>query len=175
MVPKGFLRFYVLKLLSGKPMSGSEIIQEIENISGGHWGPSPGSIYPSMSWLQDEGCIKEVPPEEAGMKRYTLTDQGKNFLDEHMQRKEEIRKHFRFFGPPLFGPSLPMFLDFFWNKLDQKGAREMKEASRELIKAIWNFRENLQENYSEDLMNEAKAALEEAANKIEDINKRFES
>jgi DNA-binding PadR family transcriptional regulator len=175
MVPKGFLRFYVLKLLSEKPMSGSEIIQEIDNISGGHWRPSPGSIYPLMSWLQDEGYIKEVPTEEAGMKRYAFTDQGKKFLDDNIERKEEIRKRFRFFGPPLFGPSLPMFLDFFWNKLDQKGAREMKEASHNLIKALWNLREHLQENYSEALVNEARTALEEAANKIEDINKRFES
>ena len=175
MVPKGFLRFSVLKLLSEKPLSGSEIMEEVENMTGGHWKPSPGSIYPLMSWLQDEGYIKEVPTEEAGMKRYTLTDQGKKFLDEHMKRKEELRKRFRFFGPPLFGSPPSLFLDFFWDKLDKKDAQELKEEGHKLIKAIWRLRENLHDAYSEIHIKEAKAALEEATKKIEEVNNKLQS
>jgi len=176
MVPKGFLRFFVLKLLSEKPLSGSEIMGEVEKMTGGHWRPSPGSIYPLMSLLQDEGYIKEIPTEEAGMKRYTLTEQGKKFLNEQVKMKEEeIRKRFRFFGPPLFGPPTQMFLDFFWNRLDKKGVQELKEANRKLIKALLSLRENLQENYSEALVKEVKAALEEAANKIDEINRKIQN
>jgi len=98
MVPKGFLRYQVLKLLSEKPMSGSEIMSEIEKQTNGHWKPSPGSIYPLLAWLQDKGYIKEVPEQEAGTKRYTLTEQGKNFLEEHEKRREELRRRFRHFG-----------------------------------------------------------------------------
>ncbi len=175
MVPKGFLRFFVLKLLSEKPLSGSEIMGEVESMTGGHWKPSPGSIYPLISWLQDEGYIKEVPTEEAGMKRYTLTDQGKTFLDEHVKRKEELRKRFRFFGPPLFGPPPSLFLDFFWDKLDKKDAQELKEASQKLIKAILKIRENLHDSYSETHIKEIKAALEEATKRIEEVNSRLQS
>ncbi len=172
MVPKGFLRFYVLKLLSEKPMSGSEIIQEIENISGGHWRPSPGSIYPLMSWLQDEGYVKEVPAEETGMKRYTLTDQGKKFLEEHIKRKGEIRKRFQFFGPPFFGPP---FFDFFWHEIDPRGASELRDVSQRLLKTVWDLRDNLRDNYSETVMNEAKVVLEEAAKKLDEINKKLQA
>jgi len=45
MVPKGFLRYQVLRLLKEKPMSGSEIMSEIEEETDGNWRPSPGSIY----------------------------------------------------------------------------------------------------------------------------------
>jgi DNA-binding PadR family transcriptional regulator len=175
MVPKGFLRFYVLELLNEKPMSGSEIMQEIENMCGGHWRPSPGSIYPLMSWLQDEGYIKEVPTEETGMKRYTPTEQGKKFLEEHIERKEEIRKRFQFFRPPLFGPPPPLFLDFFWGGLDKNGAKDLIEASHRLLKAMWNLRENLQEAYSEIYLKEVKDALEEATRKIDEVNRKLRS
>lgn len=171
MVPKGFLRFYVLKLLSEKPMSGSEIMQEIENMTSGNWRPSPGSIYPLMSGLQDEGYTKEVPTEEVGIKRYTLTDQGKKLLEEHIKRKEEIRKRFRFFHPSFGTP----FLDFFWSEIDSKGARELRNTSQKLLKAIWDLRENLRERYSKSLMDEAKAVLENAAEKIDEINKELQS
>ena len=44
-VPRGLLRFLVLKMLSEKPMSGTEIAKQIEEQTGGRWKPSPGSIY----------------------------------------------------------------------------------------------------------------------------------
>jgi len=73
-VPKGYLRYQVLELLNEKPMSGSEIMNEIEKRTGGCWKPSPGSVYPLLAWLQDNGYVREVPVEESGVKRYTLTD-----------------------------------------------------------------------------------------------------
>ena len=78
-VPNGFLRHYVLQFLNEKPMSGSEIMNEIESRTNGHWKPSPGSIYPLLSWLQEKGYSEEVPDQEPGIKRYTLTDEGKKF------------------------------------------------------------------------------------------------
>ena len=165
MVPKGFLRLYVLKLLSKKPMSGSEIMQEIENRSRGCWKPSPGSIYPLMSWLQEKDFIKGVPTEEAGMKRYTLTNQGKAFVEEHMKRREEMRKRFSFLGPPFF--------EFFWLDVDPKGAQELGEASQRLVKVMLDLRENLRKRHSQTAVNEAKIAIEKTVKKIDEINKKF--
>ena len=96
-VPKGFIRFQVLELLGEKPMSGSELMSEIEDRTGGLWRPSPGSIYPLLTWLLDEGYVRETPPEGNGMKRYALTDKGKMLLEEEkkiktiLQNAETIR------------------------------------------------------------------------------------
>jgi DNA-binding PadR family transcriptional regulator len=172
MVPKGFLRFYVLKLLSEKPMSGSEVMQEIEKMSKGNWRPSPGSIYPLMAWLQDKGYVEETPTAEKGIKRYALTEQGKKFLEENAQRKEEIQRRFRFIGPPFF-PGPPPF-EFFSDKPDSKGALKLRDSAKGLMIELWKLRKNLHEKYSEDAANRTKAVLEEAAKKISEINKEFQ-
>jgi len=167
MVPKGFLRYQVLKLLNEKPMSGSELMSEIEKQTNSHWKPSPGSIYPLLAWLQDKGYIKEADGQEAGVKRYALTDSGKSFLAEHEKRREEMRKRFRGFGP---GPGFmgPMWFEFY-----PEEAKELKRATKDLAIAVWKFRDKLREEYSEKAAEEARKALEEAAKKIEDITKKL--
>jgi DNA-binding PadR family transcriptional regulator len=169
MVPKGFLRYRVLKLLSEKPMSGSEIMGEIEKQTEGHWRPSPGSIYPLLSWLQDKGYIKEADGEEAGVKRYSLTDTGKTFLAEHDQRRNEMRKRFAHFGP---GPGFmgPMWFEFYPEK-----AKELRRATKDLAVAVWKLRDQLKEEYSEKVAEEAAKALEDTAKKIEEISKKLRS
>jgi DNA-binding PadR family transcriptional regulator len=169
MVPKGFLRYRVLKLLSEKPMSGSEIMGEIERETDGRWRPSPGSIYPLLSWLQDKGYIKEADGEEAGVKRYSLTETGKAFLTEHDERRNEMRKRFAHFGP---GPGFmgPMWFEFYPEK-----AKELRRATKDLAVAVWKLRDQLREEYSEKVVEEAAKALEETAKKIEEISKKLRS
>jgi len=168
MVPKGFLRYQVLKLLNEKPMSGSELMSEIEKQTNGYWKPSPGSIYPLLAWLQDKGYIKEASEQEAGTKRYALTEQGKAFLEEHVKTREELRKRFKHFGP---GPGFmgPMWFEFYPEK-----ARELRRATKDLAIAVWNLRDALRREYSEKAAEEAKKALEEAAKKIDDIAKKLQ-
>lgn len=167
MVPKGFLRYKVLRLLDEKPMSGSEIMVEIERQTEGRWKPSPGSIYPLLSWLQDKGYIKEAAEQEAGIKRYELTDQGKSFLQEHIKKRDEIRKRFEHFGP---GPGFmgPMWFEFYPER-----AKELRRATRDLAVAVWNLRDKLRQSYSEEVADEARKALEEAAAKIENIIRKM--
>lgn len=165
-VPKGFLRYYVLKLLSEKPLSGSEIMNEIEKRTDGHWKPSPGSIYPLLAWLQDKGYTREVPEQEAGMKRYTLTDQGKAFLQEHVSRREELRKRFGLFMPPFHG--------FPWLNFYPEKARELFEVGKKLVIASWKVIDSLRVNYSEEAATEAKEAIERAAEKLDEIAKKLE-
>ncbi len=167
MVPKGFLRYKVLRLLDEKPMSGSEIMGEIARQTEGRWKPSPGSIYPLLSWLQDKGYIKEAAEQEAGIKRYALTDQGKSFLQEHIKKRDEIRKRFEHFGP---GPGFmgPMWFEFYPER-----AKELRRATRDLAVAVWNLRDKLRQNYSEEVADEARKALEEAAAKIENMIRKM--
>ncbi|OBK72823.1 PadR family transcriptional regulator [Mycobacterium sp. 1274761.0] len=73
---RGDVRAAILALLSDRPMHGYEMIQEIAERSGGLWRPSPGSVYPTLQLLVDEGLI--VGTETEGSKRlFELTDDGR--------------------------------------------------------------------------------------------------
>jgi DNA-binding PadR family transcriptional regulator len=69
------VRAAVLALLAERPMHGYEMITELETRTGGVWRPSPGSVYPTLQLLEDEGLI--VSEESGGRKRFTLTDAGR--------------------------------------------------------------------------------------------------
>ncbi|MCB0927996.1 MAG: PadR family transcriptional regulator [Mycobacterium sp.] len=73
---RGDVRAAILSLLAEQPMHGYEMIQEIAARSNGLWKPSPGSVYPTLSMLEDEGLI--AAGESHGKKKlYTLTDEGR--------------------------------------------------------------------------------------------------
>jgi DNA-binding PadR family transcriptional regulator len=74
-VGRGDVRAAILSLLAEQPMHGYQIIQQIEERSAGSWKPSPGSVYPTLQLLTDEGLI-EVE-ESAGRKTYSLTEGGR--------------------------------------------------------------------------------------------------
>jgi DNA-binding PadR family transcriptional regulator len=69
------VRASILALLKNRPMHGYEMIQEIDERSGGAWKPSPGSVYPTLQMLEDEGLI--VSESDGGKKLFTLTDTGR--------------------------------------------------------------------------------------------------
>ena len=76
---KGDVRTAVLALLAEKPMHGYQIIQLIEERSNGSWKPSPGSVYPTLQLLADEGLIKAE--ESNGRKTYSLTPEGREVAE----------------------------------------------------------------------------------------------
>jgi len=160
-VPKGFLRYYVLKMLKEKPMSGSEIMSEIERETGGRWKPSPGSVYPLLAWFQDNGYIKEVPKEESGIKRYTLTERGEKFFEEQAKLKEKLQRKLEFLTPA------------FWVDFHSEKMREFRESFRRLAKALFDFGFILRENLTEQTVREVKEILNHTAERIEEINKRL--
>ncbi|MDJ1135695.1 PadR family transcriptional regulator [Streptomyces iconiensis] len=71
---RGDVRASILALLKDRPMHGYEMIQEIAERSGG-WKPSPGSVYPTLQLLEDEGLIGSE--SEGGKKHFTLTEAGR--------------------------------------------------------------------------------------------------
>src|ERR687897_1351037 len=72
---RGDVRAAILALLAERPMHGYEMISELETRTGGVWRPSPGSIYPTLQLLEDEGLI--VSEESEGRRRFTLTEAGR--------------------------------------------------------------------------------------------------
>lgn len=81
-IKRGDIRSAVLRLLIESPMHGYQIIQEIESRSDGAWKPSPGSIYPALQLLADEGLI--VASEADGRRTYALTETGRAQAQELM-------------------------------------------------------------------------------------------
>ncbi|WP_239140173.1 PadR family transcriptional regulator [Actinoplanes campanulatus] len=65
----------ILALLLERPMHGYEMIQELDSRTGGIWRPSPGSVYPTLQLLEDEGLIEVTA--EGGRKSYRLTEDGR--------------------------------------------------------------------------------------------------
>ena len=164
MVPKGFIRHKVLEALSQKPMSGSELMEEIEKHTGGMWKPSPGSIYPLLSWLQDDGYVKELPTEN-GLKRYELTQSGKSLLEE----QEKIRKKFREEGGFMPG----QFFDSFLTKIPPEKMGEISSSMKRLAKAMFQMGNTLRDNYSEQALNDSLRVVDETSKKLEEITKKL--
>ena len=165
-VPKGFLRYQVLELLNEKPMSGSEIMNEIGKRTNGHWKPSPGSIYPLLAWLQDNGYLKELPPQEDGMRRYTLTDMGKSFLEEQRKIKMKLRKEAKFFDPP--------FLEALWFRISPEKTIKLRKTMRRLFVVFFKLGGRLEENFSEQTLEEIRKILDETAEKLEGLDRKLE-
>src|SRR6187200_3002785 len=78
---RGDVRAAILAVLAEQSMNGYQIIQEIATRSGGAWKPSPGSIYPTLQQLEDEGLVRVET--DAGRRVYTLTDEGRAYVTEH--------------------------------------------------------------------------------------------
>jgi DNA-binding PadR family transcriptional regulator len=76
---RGDVRLAVLRLLAEEPSNGYQLMQAIEQRSGGRWRPSPGSMYPTLAQLEDEGLIRST--EDDGSRRFALTDAGREHLE----------------------------------------------------------------------------------------------
>ena len=89
MFEQGDLKLVILRLLEEKPRHGYEIIKELETRSGGAYSPSPGTVYPTLTMLEDLGYARAVP-EEGGKKIFEITDEGKKHLAEHSTTVNDV-------------------------------------------------------------------------------------
>ena len=84
----GDMKYVILKLLRDKPMHGYEVMKELEEQTRGCYKPSPGTVYPTLQWLEDEGLVKSE--DRDGKKVYAVTDAGIEFLEENKSNVEDI-------------------------------------------------------------------------------------
>jgi DNA-binding PadR family transcriptional regulator len=75
------VRAGILALLAEQPRNGYQIMQELEKRSQGMWRPSPGSVYPALQQLEDEGLVRAQ--ESNGGRVFMLTEQGQAYVKEH--------------------------------------------------------------------------------------------
>ncbi len=76
---RGDVRLALLRLLAEEPRNGYQLMQAIEERSEGLWRPSPGSVYPTLAQLEDEGLIRSTEAE--GARRFEITDIGREHLE----------------------------------------------------------------------------------------------
>jgi DNA-binding PadR family transcriptional regulator len=86
---QGDLKYVILRLLEEKPRHGYEIIKELEDRFSGAYSPSPGTVYPTLTMLEDLGYAK-VSPDESGRKVYSITPEGSAYLAEHSTTVDSI-------------------------------------------------------------------------------------
>jgi len=89
----GDMKYVILKLLRDKPRHGYEVMKELEERMHGCYSPSPGTVYPTLQWLEDEGLVRAQ--EVDGKKVYEITEAGRAFLEEHQDTVDDIFERVR--------------------------------------------------------------------------------
>jgi DNA-binding PadR family transcriptional regulator len=165
-VPRGLLRFIVLKFLADKPMSGTEIVGKIRQETGGKWTPSPGSIYPLLSGLEGQGFTHEVSPVEGGMKRYFLTENGQEFFKNQVSLGQNFMEKMEYLAP--------MFIGGFHFGINDENLLCAKESAKRVLQTFIEL-DAQKETLTKENVNEIARILDNSNTQlrkiIEDINR----
>jgi len=134
----GELRFVILALIAEKPRHGYEVIKAIEEQFGGSYSPSPGVVYPTLTFLEESGNATVV--EEGGKRVYTITEQGREFLAANRGSAEAAMGRMRGNGFP-DGGAAPQLIRAVQNlkmalRLRQRSGPLSEEQIRAIVTAI---------------------------------------
>src|SRR5438309_1131194 len=87
---KGDLKYVILDMVKDQPRHGYDIIRALEERSYGFYSPSPGSVYPTLQLLEDQGLVTST--ERDGKRVYAITDEGRKFLAERESTMKDLRE-----------------------------------------------------------------------------------
>jgi DNA-binding PadR family transcriptional regulator len=134
-------------------MSGSEIVDRIEEFT--DWRPSPGSIYPLLSHLQEMGIIRVHEDEDSTLKRFEITEEGRRHAEEFLAHGEHMR-------------SRNLNIRKMYWRLHMGMPGELYESLGDLLNAI----EDIYARRKEDpaVSEKLKVALDSAVNEIREID-----
>lgn len=121
---KGDLKYVILDLLQGGPRHGYDIIRALEERFHGFYSPSPGSVYPTLQLLEDQGHV--TSSQQDGKRVYTITEEGRSFLKERADAVEDVRA--RMHGP--WGAKLTPELRDLINEVRQLGQFVFSQGAR---------------------------------------------
>jgi len=85
---KGDFKYLILELIKDKPKHGYEIIRELEERFHGWYSPSPGSVYPTLQWLEEMGYA--TSSQQDGKKIYAITEEGRKFLESRGKARQDV-------------------------------------------------------------------------------------
>ena len=141
---RGDVRSAILDVLRGEPMNGYQVMQQIAERSGGAWKPSPGSVYPTIQQLEDEGLVEGV--DGTGQRKLKLTTAGWAWVDEHRGELDDVWRPFREDGEATgraggasgagfsdLKPEIGQVLSAVWQILTQGSDRQRREAIEVLV------------------------------------------
>lgn len=130
----GDVRAAVLLLLADHPRHGYQLIQDIAERSSGTWTPSPGSVYPVLQQLEDEGLVTLERVE--GRNTATLTADGQTYVTEHQDELDRSWAEATTAGPDAItresGQSLRSLI-MAWKQVMQTGTPEQRTQGNELL------------------------------------------
>jgi DNA-binding PadR family transcriptional regulator len=149
---QGDLKYVVLQLLAEKPRHGYEVIKELEERFGGSYAPSAGTVYPTLSLLEDLGYAS-VATEEGGKKVYSITDEGRRYLEENKSAVEDIFERIANIGSSFLGEQMMEV-----NRAFGRVARATYAT------APWH-------SHDKEVVDKIKAILDEAAQRIDETSK----
>jgi len=92
----GDLQLVLLALLAERPSHGYELIKALEERSGGFYSPSPGMIYPALTWLEEVGYANVTV--EGAKKLYSITDAGRTYLNENREAADAMLRQLDYIG-----------------------------------------------------------------------------
>ena len=152
---QGDLKYVILRMLEEKPRHGYEVIKELEDRFAGAYSPSPGTVYPTLSMLEDLGYAKAIQ-EEGGRKVFEITDAGRAYLAEHKDTVEDIFERIARFGGGFFGDAM----------------REVHSAFGDVARTTYGTVSRHTSNT--ELIKEMADVLKETAAKLQDLAKKAE-
>ena len=126
------LRLVLLTLLAERPSYGYELIKALEDRSGGFYSPSPGMVYPALTWLEEVGYASIAA--EGAKKLYSITDAGREYLKEHQGAADVILEQLSHIARRL-GRMREAFAGFEEDD-DAANSKELWLARRELKEAL---------------------------------------
>ena len=153
MFEQGDLKYVILQLLAEKPRHGYEIIKELSDRSGGAYSPSAGTVYPTLSLLEDLGYAS-VTTEEGGKKVYAITDEGRRYLEENKGAVDDIFERISELGANFLGDAMMEV-----NRAFGRVARATYAA------APWQARNS-------ELAGKIREVLDDAARRIDELTRR---
>src|SRR5216683_8288911 len=96
MLAQGDLRLIALALIAEQPRHGYEIIKVLEDKTAGWYSPSPGIVYPTLTYLEEAGYV--TAEVEGAKKRYTITNEGRAYLDQNRDFVDAVLERLAFIG-----------------------------------------------------------------------------
>lgn len=162
--PRGLLCFVVTEMLSNQSMSGVEIVEAIEKGTGGRWKPSSGSIYPLLALLNEKGFTTEVPSKETGIKRYALTEKGKEYYEKQIAFGQKMLDKLEFLMPLLIRK-------FQFDPNDEKILSGAGESAQRIVKTLLDLRAEKDIQISDKLSKDIEKTLKKCADELEEIVK----
>jgi DNA-binding PadR family transcriptional regulator len=132
-VRRGDVRAAVLDVLATQPMNGYQIIQDIAERTNGVWKPSPGSVYPTVQQLEDEGLVEGVESERRRLLQ--LTPEGRRYVEEH---PDEMAATWRVFEqvadeePSDLKPAIGQVMGAVW-QIVTTGTKQQRAEAAEIL------------------------------------------